>query len=94
MSKPMSEQMQQVAARYEKATGKKFDQKTNADHIRSMTDEELAEWMEAHNVSCGICSEYVACGGEVVFGDNTCDCDCATHYLNWLRQPYKEATDD
>ncbi len=68
--------------------------KTNAYHIRSMTDEELAEWMEAHNVSCGIFSEYVACGGEVVFGDNTCDCDCATHYLNWLRQPYKEATDD
>ena len=64
--------------------------KTNADHIRSMTDEELAEWMEAHNVSCGICSEYVACGGEVVFGDRTCDCDCATHYLHWLKQPYED----
>lgn len=30
MSKPMSEQMQKLAARYEKATGKKFNAKTNA----------------------------------------------------------------
>lgn len=38
MSKPMSEQMQKLAARYEKATGKKFNAKTNAQKIRSMTD--------------------------------------------------------
>lgn len=43
MSKPMSEQMQKLAARYEKATGKKFNAKTNAQKIRAMTDEELAE---------------------------------------------------
>lgn len=43
MSKPMSEQMQKLAARYEKATGKKFNTKTNAQKIRSMSDEELAE---------------------------------------------------
>ena len=43
MSKPMSEQMQKLAARYEKATGKKFNAKTNAQKIRSMTDEELEE---------------------------------------------------
>ena len=46
MSKPMSEQMQKLAARYEKATGKKFNAKTNAQKIRSMTDEELAELFE------------------------------------------------
>ena len=45
MSKPMSEQMQKLADRYEKATGKKFDVKTNAQKIRSMTDEELAEFL-------------------------------------------------
>ena len=39
----MSEQMQKLAARYEKATGKKFDAKTNAQKIRAMTDEELAK---------------------------------------------------
>ena len=41
MSKPLSEQMQKLAARYEKATGKKFGARTNADRIRAMTDEEL-----------------------------------------------------
>ena len=39
MSKPMSEQMQKLA-------GKKFNAKTNAQKIRSMTDEELAKLFE------------------------------------------------
>ena len=43
MSKLMSEQMQKLADRYEKATGKKFDVKTNAQKIRGMSDEELAK---------------------------------------------------
>ena len=43
VSKPMSEQMQKLADRYEKATGKKFDVKTNAQKIRGMSDEELAK---------------------------------------------------
>ena len=38
VSKPMSKQMQKLAARYEKATGKKFDTQTNAQknpfHVR------------------------------------------------------------
>ena len=38
MSKPMSEQMQKLADRYEKATRKKFNVKTNAQKIRSMSD--------------------------------------------------------
>ena len=43
MSKPMSEQIQKLADRYEKATGKKFDAKTNAQKIRAMSDEELTK---------------------------------------------------
>ena len=43
MSKLMSEQMQKLADRYEKATRKKFDVKTNAQKIRGMSDEELAK---------------------------------------------------
>ena len=39
----MSEQMQKLADRYEKATGKKFNAKTNAQKIRGMSDEELAK---------------------------------------------------
>ena len=51
MSKPMSEQMQKLAARYEKATGKKFNAKTNADRIRAMSDEELAEFLWDFNLA-------------------------------------------
>ena len=43
MSKPMSEQMQKLADRYEKATGQKLNAKTNAQKIRAMSDEELAK---------------------------------------------------
>ena len=41
MSKPMSEQMQKLANKYKKATGKKFGAKTNAQKIRAMSDKEL-----------------------------------------------------
>ena len=37
--------MQKLAARYGKATGKKFNAKTNADRIRAMSDEELAKFL-------------------------------------------------
>ena len=47
MSKPMSEQMQKLAARHEKATGKKFCGKTNAQKIRAMSDEELSEFLSS-----------------------------------------------
>ena len=45
VSKPMREQMQKLADRYEKATGKKFCGKTNAQKIRGMSDEELAGFL-------------------------------------------------
>lgn len=34
--------------------------RTNADRIRSMTDEELAEWLD-HHVSCSRCPLYEKC---------------------------------
>ena len=43
MSKPMSTQIQKLADRYDKATGKTFDVKTNAQKIRGLSDEELAK---------------------------------------------------
>ena len=54
--------------------------KTNADHIRSMTDEELAEML---CVSCDFC----ACNPL----DN-CPSTCQVGVLNWLKQPFKEET--
>ena len=77
MSKSMSEQMQKLADRYEKATGKKFDVKTNAQKIRSMTDEELAEFLDENAEYChvGLCED-----GE------TCRICC----LRWLQMPAEE----
>lgn len=38
----------------------KDESKTNADRIRSMSDEELAEWLD-HHVSCARCPLYGKC---------------------------------
>ena len=78
MSKPMSEQMQQIVARYEKATGKKFDQKTKADHIRSMTDEELAYFL--HGIYCDGHANEISHIYDVML----------PYYCDMLKQPYKE----
>ena len=72
MSKPMSEQIQKLADRYakatgktfDKATGKKFNAKTNAQKIRDMSDEELAK--------------LLCCTGWRMFEQKEC--------LEWLQQ--------
>ena len=50
---------------------------TNADHIRSMSDEELAKLLLNGNVS-DVCPN----------GCDTCDGDCDKRMLDWLKQPY------
>ena len=61
---------------------------TNADHIRAMTDEELAVFLECFGC-CHYCTENERIENEpfVVGG---CDEDCERHLLQWLKQPYKE----
>ena len=81
MSNPMSEQMQKLTARYEKATGKKFGAKTNAQKIRSMSDEELAEFLWNFNladVSTGKMGEF----GPHMF---------RYRLKEWLQMPAEEA---
>jgi hypothetical protein len=51
--------------------------KTNADRIRSMTDEELAEWLAAHNERSAVCPN---------FGAHGCQASCIQCWLKWLRQ--------
>ena len=80
MSKPMSEQMQKLADRYEKATGKKFDVKTNAQKIRSMSDEELAEFLWNFNLA------DVSTGKIGEFGPHMFRC----RLKEWLKQPAEE----
>ena len=86
MSKPMSEQMQKLAARYEKATGKKFCGKTNAQKIRGMSDKELAELMRSM-MNCDSCGNMFSfkCDGSYEHCSSVC--------LNWLQQPAEEEDD-
>lgn len=52
--------------------------KTNADRLRSMTDEELAEWM-ANKVDCQYCSVRSEWCTES-------EASCRTNWLDWLKQ--------
>ena len=79
MSKPMSERMQKLAARYEKATGKKFDAKTNAQKIRAMTDEELAEFIKHIKVRAAFC--------KAVKDNDAFEALCSAE---WLQKPAEE----
>lgn len=54
--------------------------KSNADRIRQMTDEELAEWLDLHG-ECNQCAYHPA----------QCKIECNEGHLKWLR---KEANED
>ena len=84
MSKPLSEQMQKLADRYEKATGKKFGVRTNADRIRAMSDEELAEFLWDFNLA------DVSTGKIGEFGPHMFRC----RLKEWLKQPAEEDDND
>lgn len=59
--------------------------KTNADRIRAMTDEELAELI-GDNIDCAICKKEVfgaaECPGSIVYFEK----DCYGLWLDWLRK--------
>ena len=57
-----------------------FIHKTNADRIRAMSDEELAEWF-AEIVSCKLCDRLILCTG---------NSECKEAYLQWLKSEVKE----
>lgn len=62
--------------------------KTNADHIRSMTDEELADYMSEHSID-DFC--YIICGGEckaIASFNKTPYQRCREIVSDWLKQPY------
>ena len=60
------------------------DGKTNADHIRSMTDEELAKFIPnwSYTDAC-TCGEHYDVG---------CNNECEKCVAEWLKQPFKEDT--
>lgn len=65
---------------------------TNADRIRAMSDEELANFL--HNVVCKFmceyCKEYERI--KAAKGHANCNGECDKAYLEWLKQPAEEET--
>ena len=54
---------------------------TNADRIRAMTDEELANLLHDH--SCSLCPPNYKCDGRVEVGRKK----CKEYWLRWLKSP-------
>ena len=68
-----------------------IDVLTNADHIRSMTDEELAMEFAKASMSGAIKSlGYDGIQGTI---KRAIENDLARQWLYWLKQPYREETD-
>jgi hypothetical protein len=65
--------------------------KTNADHIRSMSDEELADFFILRDAMrrLYIESEVYSCYSQSNLINNS-ESLTKTTWLNWLKQPYKE----
>jgi hypothetical protein len=59
---------------------------TNADRIRAMSDEELAEWL-ADTWDCHDCSEHERLGDNPLLREEPCDQKCEQHCFEWLKQP-------
>ena len=81
-----------ISALREQANSNEVQQesiKTNADRIRAMTDEELANWL-ADMWDCHCCSEDERLGDNPLLMDEHCDQRCEQHCLEWLQQPAEE----
>lgn len=57
---------------------------TNAQHIRGMSDEELAVWI-LRNVDCD--KENIMCTPALYKNSDKCDGRCRDGRLSWLRRP-------
>ena len=60
---------------------------TNANHIRSMTDEELATHLHDIGWDCHLCAEHGRLDNEPLLRGEKCDEKCVEHCLEWLQQP-------
>ena len=60
---------------------------TNADRIRSMSDEELATHLHDIGWDCHLCAEHGRLDNEPLIRGEKCDEKCVEHCLEWLKQP-------
>ena len=63
------------------------NKKTNADTIRSMSEEELAKYLVDIGWDCHLCAEHKRLDNEPFLRGEKCDEKCAEHCLEWLKQP-------
>ena len=66
---------------------KPYKPQTNAQKIRSMSDEELAKHLVDIGWDCHLCAEHRRLGNEPLLCGEKCDEKCAEHCLEWLQQP-------
>ncbi len=57
---------------------------TNADRIRAMSDEELADFFDKNFATCEICRRL---------DEERCNGRCSEHLLIWLKQPAEDGGD-
>lgn len=62
---------------------------SNADRIRSMTDEELAHFLDTFGC-CQHCSENERLSDNPLLRYERCDEKCLEHCMEWLQQPAEE----
>ena len=60
---------------------------SNADRIRSMSDEELEKHLVDIGWDCHLCAEHRRLDNEPLMRWEKCDEKCAEHCLEWLQQP-------
>ena len=78
---------QEAIAAWNSRAGKDTNVTTNADRIRSMSDEELAVWI-LRSVDCD--KENIMCIPALYKNSDKCDGRCRDGRLSWLKQPLKE----
>ena len=74
-----------------------FDERkpqTNAERIRSMSDEELAKHLVDIGWDCHLCAEHRRLDNEPLLSGEKCDEKCAEHCLQWLQQPAEIRKED
>ena len=64
-----------------------FCEKTNADRIRAMSDEELATHLHDIGWDCHLCAEHGRLDNEPLLRGEKCDEKCVEHCLEWLKMP-------
>ena len=72
------------------ATDNNVGDKTNADCIRAMSDEELATHLNDIGWDCHLCAEYRRLDNEPLLCGEKCDEKCVEHCLEWLKQPVED----